>query len=55
MKLFLENIGKISKANIDIDGITVIAGENNTSKSTVAKSLFSVISSFYDIDKKNRG
>lgn len=52
MKLFLENIGKISKANIDIDGIAVIAGENNTGKSTVAKSLFSVISSFYDIDKK---
>ena len=52
MKLFLENIGKISKANIDIDGIAVIAGKNNTGKSTVAKSLFSVISSFYDIDKK---
>ena len=52
MKLYLENIGKISKTDIEIDGIAVIAGENNTGKSTVAKSLFSVISSFYDIDKK---
>ena len=29
MKLELENVGKISLANIELNGITVIAGENN--------------------------
>jgi predicted ATPase len=51
MKLHLENIGKVSSASIQIDGITIIAGENNTGKSTVGKSLFAVFNSFYNIDK----
>ena len=40
MKLKLENVGKIRSANIDLNGITVIAGENNTGKSTIGKMLF---------------
>ena len=40
MKLKLENVGKISSANIDLNGITVIAGENNTGKSTIGKCFF---------------
>lgn len=51
MKLYLENIGKISQADIEINGITVIAGENNTGKSTVGKVLFSVFESFYESDE----
>ena len=43
MKLQLKNIGMIQKANINLDGLTVIAGENNTGKSTVGKLLFSII------------
>ena len=30
MKLKLKNIGKLTETEIDIDGITVIAGKNNT-------------------------
>lgn len=33
MKLSLKNIGKIEDASIEINGITSIAGENNTGKS----------------------
>ena len=51
MKLSLENIGKVHSASIQIDGITVIAGENDTGKSTVGKSLFAVFNSFYNIDR----
>lgn len=51
MKLYLENIGKISHADIEIKGITVIAGENNTGKSTVGKVLFSVFESFHTSNK----
>lgn len=52
MRLELENIGKIKKADIKLDGITVIAGENSTGKSTVGKALFSVFNSFYNLDKQ---
>jgi putative ABC transporter, ATP-binding protein len=52
MEIFIKNIGKVREANIKINGITVIAGENDTGKSTISKSLFTVFNSFYNIDKK---
>ena len=52
MKLYLENFAKIKKADIELNGITVIAGENNTGKSTVGKALYCIFNSFYDLDKK---
>ena len=52
MLLALKNIGKIEKAEVKLDGITVIAGENNTGKSTVGKVLYSVFNSFYKINDK---
>ena len=52
MEIFIKNIGKVKEANIKINGITVIAGENDTGKSTISKALFTVFNSFYNIDKK---
>ena len=52
MRIQLKNIGKLSNADISIEAITVIAGENNAGKSTVGKGLFSIFQSFYDYDKK---
>ena len=52
MQLTLENIGMIRKADIHLDGVTVIAGENNTGKSTVGKALFSVLNCFSQIDER---
>ncbi len=52
MRLSLENIGKIENATIEIDGITVIAGENNTGKSTVGRSLFTVSNGFCNIHQQ---
>lgn len=51
MELLLNNIGKIREATIIINGITVVAGENNTGKSTIGKALFSFFNSFFEIDK----
>lgn len=48
MRLVLKNIGKVSSADIAINGITVIAGENDTGKSTIAKALFVLCDAFYD-------
>ncbi len=45
MRLKIQNIGMISNADILLDGLTVIAGENDTGKSTVGKILFCLIKS----------
>lgn len=51
MKLHIENLQKIEKADIDIEGITVIAGSNNSGKSTVGKVLYALFDTFYNMDK----
>lgn len=45
MHLSIRNIGIIKEADINIDGLTVIAGTNDTGKSTVGKLLFSIVKS----------
>lgn len=45
MELQLKNIGAIEEANIKINGLTVVAGENDTGKSTLGKALFALIKS----------
>lgn len=52
MQLSLENIGKIKQAYIELNGITVIAGKNDTGKSTVSRALFAMCSGFYNIYDK---
>lgn len=54
MRIELENVGKIGRARIELDGVTVIAGENSTGKSTVGKMLFSVFKAFYKVEKHIR-
>ncbi|MDO4301831.1 MAG: AAA family ATPase [Clostridia bacterium] len=46
MRLQIKNFAKIKEADITLDGITVIAGENNTGKSTVGKILNSYFKAF---------
>ena len=43
MILDIQNINKIQEARIKLNGLTVIAGENGSGKSTVGKMLFSVV------------
>lgn len=45
MRLKIQNIGMISNADILLDGLTVIAGENDTGKSTASKTLYSIVKS----------
>ena len=52
MRLKINNFAKIKDADIIIDGITVIAGENDTGKSTVGKILFSLFNALSNIDEK---
>lgn len=50
MKLEIENIGKIREAKVELNGITVVAGVNNSGKSTIGKVLYCVFNSFYKIE-----
>lgn len=52
MRLKISNIGKIERAAIEINGMTVIAGENNAGKSTIGKTLFSIFNSMNNMDEK---
>ena len=54
MRLHINNFAKIGQSDIILDGITIIAGENNTGKSTVGKILFSLFNALCDIEDKVR-
>ena len=56
MRLILQNILKVEQAEIELGGLTVLTGENNTGKSTVGKTLFSLLKAANNvrrIDKYN--
>ncbi len=52
MDLRIKNVAKIKSADLKLNGITVIAGNNNTGKSTIGKTVFSVFNSLADIETK---
>lgn len=52
MQLIVDNIWSIEHAEVNFDGITILAGENDTGKSTISKSLYSLFSIFYGLDRK---
>ena len=52
MILKINNFAKIKEAEIILDGITVIAGYNDTGKSTIGKVLYSIFNSLHSIDRK---
>lgn len=52
MKIMLNNIGKIHDVVLELNGITAIAGENNTGKSTVGKALFTIFNSLYHLSQR---
>ncbi|ELW9536657.1 MULTISPECIES: AAA family ATPase [Enterobacter] len=46
MKISLSNVGSIKGSSIEIGDLTVIAGENDTGKSTFGKVLYAIIKSY---------
>ena len=51
MRLHLKHIAKIEEADIRLEGITVLAGENDTGKSTIGKALYSIFNSFWHAER----
>lgn len=54
MLVTFKNTGMIEEANIRFDGLTVIAGENDTGKSTVGKLIFAIIKTFNRYERNAR-
>ena len=52
MKLIIEDICKVRSAEIELDGITIIAGDNNTGKCTTGKVLFALFNSLFGLSDK---
>lgn len=48
MRLTVDGIGKVTDTTVDLDGITVVAGPNDTGKSTIGKALFALVNSQHD-------
>ena len=49
MKLKLKNFAKIHEVELEFNGLTVIAGNNNTGKSTIGKSLFAIFEALHHV------
>ena len=51
MRIIIRNIGKVRKADVKLDGLTVIAGANSSGKSTVGVILAKILGyNFVDAD-----
>lgn len=52
MDIRLENIGIIKNSTIELNGLTVITGENNSGKTTVGKVIYSLVDSVLNLSEK---
>lgn len=54
MKIKLQNILKVSSADIELGGLTVITGENDSGKSTIGKILFSTLKAANNVNQVDK-
>lgn len=52
MRLKIDHVGKIEHGDFEFRGMTVIAGNNNTGKSTVGKTLFPYLTLYMDLRER---
>ena len=52
MNIRLKNIGIVKDSVIKLDGLTIITGKNNSGKTTVGKSLYSLIDAVNNLENK---
>ena len=52
MKLTVRNMAKIVLAEFELNGITVIAGNNDTGKSTIGKAVFALFSALSNLEDR---
>ena len=52
MQIKLENIGIVRDSTLKLDGLTVITGKNNSGKTTVGKTLYSMLEAVSNLKRK---
>lgn len=52
MRIELDGVGIVRDSAIELDGVTVITGKNNSGKTTIGKALYSVLDACSDIHQK---
>ena len=52
MKFELKNVARVANAKIDLNGITIIVGDNNTGKTTVGRALYSFFNALSGINDR---
>ena len=52
MELTLQKVGIINNATVNLNGLTVICGSNNSGKSTAGKALYATIESLSNLEEK---
>ena len=53
MHIYLDNIGIIQDSTVEIKGLTVITGENNSGKTTVGKAVYSLVDGVSDLQQRS--
>ena len=54
MRLEIKNINVVKNASVKLNGLTIIAGENGSGKSTVGKVLFSMVKALSNVGLQNQ-
>ena len=52
LRFVVRNFAKVARADVDLQGVTVIVGENNSGKSTIGKALYALCSVFRNLDER---
>lgn len=52
MNISVSNVAKVRNAQIEIDGITVVAGLNGTGKTTISKGIYASINAYKSLPEK---
>ena len=52
MQINLQNVGIVKDSTITIDGLSVITGKNNSGKTTVGKTLYSILDAVSNLQQK---
>lgn len=52
MNISIRNVARVKKAQIDIDGITVVAGLNGTGKTTISKGIYASINAYKSLPER---